>query len=121
MKSRFLMALASFALAGSVLAQTTPPTNPTATPRIDQRQVNQQQRIDQGVTSGSLTQTESQRLAARQERMAAAEAKFKADGVVTDKERARLAHKENKNSRAIKRQKHDKQAAKPAVCCQISR
>ena len=45
--------------------------------------------------------------------MAAAEAKFKSDGVVTGKESAKLTHMENKNSRRIYKQKHDRQTAAP--------
>jgi hypothetical protein len=39
------------------------------------------------------------------------EDKAKADGKVTKKERARLTHAQNKSSRHIARQKHDRQVA----------
>ena len=100
-KSRLLIAvLAAFAL--PVLAQTN-------TPNIDQRQANQQRRIDQGVKSGELTGKEAARLEKGQEHVQKLEDKAKADGVVTKKERARLEHAENVQSRRIAREKHDRQ------------
>jgi uncharacterized membrane protein YebE (DUF533 family) len=92
--------LAAFAL--PVLAQ-------TSTPNIDQRQANQQQRIDQGVKSGQLTGKEAARLEKGQEHVQKVEDKAKADGVVTKKERARIQHAENVQSRHIAREKHDRQ------------
>ena len=56
-------ALLAAAMALPVLAQT------TSTPRIDQRQANQQQRIDQGVQSGALTEKEAARMEKGQERV----------------------------------------------------
>ncbi|MFM9879322.1 MAG: hypothetical protein ACKVOO_02780 [Burkholderiaceae bacterium] len=111
MKMQALIAAFSLALAGAAIAQTTPPADPNATPRLDQRQVNQQQRIDKGVASGSLTQQEVDNANARQTNIANAETKAKADGTVTARERARLQHKQNKSSRAIKRNKRDGQVA----------
>jgi uncharacterized membrane protein YebE (DUF533 family) len=92
--------LAAFAL--PVLAQTN-------TPNIDQRQANQQQRIDQGVKSGELTGREAARLEKGQERVQKMEDKAKADGKVTKKERARIQHAENVQSRHIAKEKHDRQ------------
>ena len=48
----------------AVLAQTAPTPS---TPRVDQRQANQERRIEQGVQSGSLTQKEAARLDRGQE------------------------------------------------------
>ena len=86
--------------------------DPAATPGIDKRQAQQQQRIDQGVQSGELTQREAARLERRQERIGKMEEKAKADGVVTKKERAHIQHQQNQESRRIYREKHDKQKAK---------
>ncbi|RIX44691.1 MAG: hypothetical protein D3M94_14505 [Rhodocyclales bacterium GT-UBC] len=80
-----------------------------STPRIDQRQANQEQRIDQGVASGSLTQREANRLAQGQAHVDNMENRAKADGVVSRRERARLQHAENVQSRHIAEQKHDRQ------------
>jgi len=55
----------------------------TATPRVDQRQANQEARIQKGVPSGALTA----------------------------RERARLAKAQDKQSRKIAKEKHDKQRA----------
>lgn len=113
MKIHTLMATIALLASGAVFAQTAP-VNPTATPRIDARAANQQKRIDQGIASGSLTQTEAQRLEARQVRMKEAEAKFKSDGVVTSKERSTLTHMEDKNSKRIYKAKHNAHKAHKA-------
>lgn len=88
--------------AGSSFAQ-------PATPRVDQREARQQQRIDQGVASGQLTPREAQRLEAGQAHIQRDEARAKADGVVTPRERRHLAREQNRASRHIMRQKHDRQ------------
>ena len=79
------------------------------TPRIDKRQAIQDQRIDQGVTSGSLTPRESAKLRIRQDKIARDEAAAKADGTVTKAERRKLTREQNQASAAIKRQKNDGQ------------
>lgn len=81
----------------------------TNTPNIDQRQANQEARIQQGVNSGSLTPREAARLERGQGRVDRMEGRAKADGVVTDRERARIQHAENRQSREINREKHDRQ------------
>ena len=57
------------------------------TPLVDQRQANQERRIDQGVASGSLTQREANRLDRGQDRVDNMENRAKSDGVVTRGER----------------------------------
>jgi len=79
------------------------------TPRVDQRQANQEQRIDQGVASGSLTQREANRLERGQQHVDNMENRAKADGVVTRGERARLHQAQDVQSDRIYRQKHDRQ------------
>lgn len=91
------------ALALPALAQT------ASTPRIDQRQANQQQRIDQGAQSGALTQREAARLQHGQEHVQNLENKATADGKVTAKERARIEHAQDVQSRRVYREKHDRQ------------
>ncbi|MBV6474694.1 MAG: hypothetical protein KJZ92_14990 [Rhodocyclaceae bacterium] len=98
-----LAALCATALSLPALAQT------TSTPRIDQRQANQQQRIDQGVQSGALTQQEAARLQHGQEHVQNLENKATADGKVTAKERARIEHAQDVQSKRVYRQKHDRQ------------
>lgn len=92
--------LAVFAL--PVMAQTN-------TSNIDQRQINQQQRIDQGVQSGALTTHEAARLEKGQTHVGNMETRAKADGAVTGKERAHLEHAENVQSRHIAHEKHNRQ------------
>lgn len=79
------------------------------TPRLDQREHNQRQRIEQGVRSGELTRPEAHRLVHGQVHLRRMEAKAKSDGVVTRRERARLEYSADKQSVRIHRQKHDAQ------------
>jgi hypothetical protein len=79
------------------------------TPGFDQRQANQEQRLQSGAQSGALTPREAARLDKGQQGLQAREDRAKADGVVTPQERARLQHAENVQSRRIYAQKHDRQ------------
>jgi hypothetical protein len=79
------------------------------TPGIDQRQANQEQRIDQGVASGQLNQRETNRLERGQQRVDNMENRAKSDGVVTKQERARIHQAQDVQSKRIYRQKHDRQ------------
>ncbi|CAD6876410.1 hypothetical protein [Methylomonas fluvii] len=101
--NRFLLSGALLAFFG--LAQ--PCFAGIETPRIDQRQENQERRIEQGEASGALTNREANRLEHQQMRIERQEAAAKADGVVTAGERARLTHQQNKASRNIARKKHN--------------
>ncbi len=94
------------ALPGLSLAQT------TSTPRIDQRQENQQKRIDQGVKSGELNEKEARRLEKGQAKVQKMENKAMADGTMTNKEKARIEKAQDKQSKKINRETHDKQRAK---------
>jgi hypothetical protein len=99
------LAVLGLALPLVALAQSTAPTTPGA----DQRQINQAARIQQGADSGSLTTREAARLEQGQTHVQNVENKVKADGTVTAKERARLHHAQDQQSRKIYRQKHDRQ------------
>lgn len=103
-----LSALTAALLSVSAFAQTST-TSGTNTPRIDQRQTNQEQRIDQGVKSGSLTAKEAERLEKGQTHVDRMEERAKADGNVTRQERARLRQAERVQNRHIEDQKHDRQ------------
>ena len=85
----------------------------TATPRIDQREQRQEQRIQQGVGSGTLTPRETDRLEKEQAHIDKAETRAKADGDVSSGERKRLTKLQNRASRDIRHQKHDRQAVPP--------
>lgn len=80
-----------------------------AMPRVDQREANQEARIQQGVQSGALTPREARRLEGGQQRVENMEARAKSDGVVTRQERARLHHAQDVQSRRIAAEKHDRQ------------
>jgi hypothetical protein len=104
------------ALAVAMAATASFAQEPTPTPRVDQRQENQQARIDQGAASGSLTGREQRRLQREQRGIARSEAHANADGKVTARERRRLHRQQNAASADIARQKHDRQRAhKPAA------
>ena len=79
------------------------------TPRIDQRQANQEQRIDQGIAGGQLNEKEAALLNKQQDHIDNMENKAKADGAVTKKERAKIKHAQDRASGHIKREKHDAQ------------
>jgi len=79
------------------------------TPRIDERQTNQEQRIDQGIASGQLNEREANRLNKQQEHIKKMEDRAKSDGVMTKKERARIVAAQDRASRHIAREKHDRQ------------
>jgi hypothetical protein len=100
----FLIGLIATAAAVPVYAQ-------TATPGVDARQERQQQRIDQGIASGELNKREAGRLEREQGRIEADKEAAKADGVVTKQERAKLNREQNRASRHIAREKHDRQKA----------
>lgn len=83
----------------------------TATPKIDQRQENQQNRIANGIKSGELTAKETQNLEKREVKIEGDKQAAKADGKVTRAERRKLTREENKASRAIYRKKHNARKA----------
>ena len=103
---RIVKLVTAVALAGFIaqgLAQT------QSAPRIDQRQENQQSRMQQGVESGQLTTEEAARLDKGQARIQNMEDKAAADGKVTKKERAMMEKAQDRQNRRIYRERHDKQ------------
>jgi hypothetical protein len=105
MKVVKFVALAAALIAAPAFAQ-------PGTARIDQREANQERRIEQGARSGSLTQKETARLEKGQAHVQKMETRAEADGKVTRKERAKIEHAQDQQSRKIHREKHDKQTAK---------
>ena len=81
----------------------------TDIPVIDQRQANQDQRIDQGVASGQLNERETNRLNRQQEHVNKMEDRAMSDGAMTKRERARIGAAQNRASHHIAREKHDRQ------------
>ena len=104
-----LIAVMIASLPGLAAAQS---TDTTSTKRIDQRQANQQKRIEQGEKSGQLTQKEAKKLEKGQAHVQKMEDKAVSDGKVTKKERKRIEHAQDVQSKRIAREKHDKQVAK---------
>jgi hypothetical protein len=100
---RLLVATLSL-LAASAFAQTN-------TPRVDQREANQQARIAQGAASGALTPHETHRLEKEQAHINRAEDRAKSDGTVTRAERRRLHNMQDAAGRDIRRKKHNDRAA----------
>ena len=99
------MACSAFTLLAALAAA--PPAG--AATVIDQRQANQERRIDQGIQSGQLTEREADRLQRQQDHIQNMENKALADGNLSKGERRRIRRAQNRASRQIWRQKHDAQ------------
>lgn len=81
---------------------------------INGRERRQQQRIYTGVRSGELTSRETYRLEREQVRINHQEARFRRSGDgLSPGERLRLEREQNRASRDIYRQKHDRQDYSP--------
>ena len=78
-------------------------------PRTHQRQVRQQNRIEQGMRRGGLTSREGMRLERGHWRIQREIARAKADGRITKEERARIMRMQNRMNRRIWWQRHDGQ------------
>lgn len=100
-----LASLLAFGIAAPAFAQAANPG--TATPAIDQREQNQQKRIEQGINSGALKAGEASRLEKREQGLQNKEAADKADGKVTAKERRQLTRTEKRDSAKIAKAKHN--------------
>ncbi|MES2207462.1 MAG: hypothetical protein V4525_11810 [Pseudomonadota bacterium] len=74
---------------------------------INERQGNQERRIDQGIRSGELTPRETNRLEHGQEHVDRLENRAKADGRVTPQERERIEQVQNAQNRKIYEAKHN--------------
>lgn len=81
----------------------------TSTPRVTDRQVNQEARIQEGKKSGELTRREKRMLQLQQAKIQSDKKAAKADGVVTPEERHQLTREQRHANRNIYRQKHDNQ------------
>ena len=76
---------------------------------INQRERRQQSRIHEGVRDGELTRNEARKLEHQQAKIHAAEARAKADGEFTPKERANIQKMQDKASHQIYQEEHDHQ------------
>jgi len=79
----------------------------TGTPRADARQDRQTDRIAEGLKSGELSFGETRGLLRQQARIGRAEEAFKADGVVSAKEKAILERMQDRASGDIYEAKHN--------------
>ncbi len=104
--NRLILGLAAFASIAAALPAMTPAAN--AQP-VAQREVSQQQRIQQGVRSGALTLGETRRLETREARLNYRTDALRArdDGRLSGRDRLALQRQENRDSRAIYRLKHN--------------
>jgi hypothetical protein len=78
-----------------------------------QRNVNQQERIEQGLKSGELNTREASQLERQQAHVERLESRSLRDGKIGAGEQARITAAENRASRNIYRQKHDAQEGNP--------
>ena len=74
---------------------------------IDAREARQDARISAGIASGQLTRCEAARLTARESRIEASEARYRASGGLQPAERRNLERRLNSASRDIHEQRHD--------------
>jgi hypothetical protein len=95
---------------GTAICATVFPIIASANARpINQRQQNQQVRIQRGIRSGELTRPEARRLGVEQARIRAIERRARSDAEFTARERIRLQRELNQANRRIHYQTHDKQ------------
>lgn len=105
MKTTLIALAVAAALPLGALAQT------TATEV--QRDINQQQRIEQGLKSGALTTREAAKLEKEEARVDRMESRALKDGNLSPAEKARIERAQNNVSRDIYREKHDAQTGNP--------
>jgi hypothetical protein len=91
----------SFASPGYTLAQ--------STPRIDNRQDKQEDRIERGIQKGQITKKEARSLEKGQERIENLEEKALSDGKVTKREKSRIEKAQDKQGQRIYNERHDQQ------------
>jgi hypothetical protein len=107
----FVFVLGITLAAGQAMAQAAPQANVPGHPRVNevnQRLDNQQNRIDQGVANGTMTQKQAVRDETQDANIARRESVDEArhDGHLTKAEQKRLNHSENQGSTRIYRRKH---------------
>lgn len=85
----------------------------SAAPDMFDRNIHQQQRIEQGLRDGSLTVQEAAALQRGEARISNMEARALSDGRLTDAERARINDAQNRQSAAIHRERSDNERGDP--------
>jgi hypothetical protein len=99
--------------AAAVAATFATPALAQTTGTVVQRNVNQQERIEQGLQSGQLTTREATKLEGEESRVEKIESRALKDGKLSPEERARVDRAQNQVSRDIYREKHDAQVGNP--------
>jgi hypothetical protein len=104
---KLILTLAAIA-SGSAFAQ-----SQQAASEFIERNINQQQRIEQGLQSGQLTTREAARLEKGEARVENMESRALRDGRVTQNETRHIDQAQDRLSRDIYREKHDMQRGNP--------
>lgn len=94
-------------LTAALLSNTVVQAGGTRSPQVDKREQHQVQRLKNGVSSGALTGKETMRSMGDQIRIRQHEKRFKADGNLTGKERAKLHRALNHSGRRLHQRKHN--------------
>jgi len=109
MKLALFAVAATLALASAAIFAQATATTTTPPPTINQRKVDQQDRIAQGVKSGELTAGETSHLEHQEAGINKEESGMKAqdNGHLTAQDRKTINHQQNQESRRIYRDKHN--------------
>jgi hypothetical protein len=108
MKKLMSIALVSLlAVSAQAFADREHPRHRVRDPGVNQRQYNQQHRINQGVRSGQLTGQETHQLRQEEKQVRQEERTYKSDGRMTKDERKNLHQDLNQISKDIYTEKHD--------------
>jgi len=105
MKMSYALALVATSMIGVAAAQTTGSEV--------QRDVNQQNRIEQGLQSGQLSTKEAAKLEKGEAHVEKMEANANKDGTLTPAEKARIQNAQNRESAAISAEKHNAVTGNP--------
>jgi hypothetical protein len=95
-------------LAASLVVLAAAQAGAQPTPRIHRREARQEQRIQMGIATGTLTVPEARYLQTEQRSIRAREARAKSDGFVGLRERARIRHEQRVANRDIARLEHNR-------------
>ena len=106
---KLAMTLAAAAIAGLFSAAASAQTTGSEV----QRDVNQQQRIEQGLKNGSLSTGEASRLERGEARIDRMESNAEKDGKLSPAEKARIQRAQNQESRRINRLENNNQRGDP--------
>ena len=107
------MTLSNTAIALAVSALVAVPALAQTTSSEVQRDVNQQQRIENGLQSGQLSTKEAARLEKGEANIEKMESKAEANGNLSNAEKQRIQRAQNKESQEIYRDTHNAQTGNP--------